>query len=329
MNFGTTPFRSIPIALAGAVAAILSLADCAWAARPSSRNAKSLSSQVKKEQTSTRSETMPKVAKKAPVAPDPAKDAPRASAGTPAVESVSSMDGDQEIIVETVRGFTPSTEKIPPSAKLVQFWGIVLADAPFFTEEGKRCDEKLPGGSLVEQIGSVRSSKGEMAKIYYWNGAVWKGVCLVSTADLVRFEGGRSEVDAEGVDDLRTYYMLVSALERRKAELIRLEASKNPFYADLKALSSSYNSNEKTIKKLTVGRDGAKGAKRAKLADELRRLEVQVQRQKIQIKELSSRYENWKTEHGDVEINVDADSECAAIQAKMAAIKPGLASFGL
>ena len=336
MHANTTPFRSLLVAsflLAGIASPFCE--EC-QAARPSSRNVKSLRSQLKKPEKPAEPKkndcdpaavALPKIAETNAPLPPPVTVPPE---NMEQVSSTSIMDGDQEIIVQTVRGFTPSTKTIPASGPIVQFWGIALVDCPLFEQTGKRSSETLDGGSLIEQISALQSSRGEMAKIKIWNGTSWGGEYLVSTADLVRFQGGRDDVDAEGVEDLRTYYSLASQLEKRKVEVAQTAAGKNPHYDQLKALVTEFNANEEKVKRLTEQRDTTKGSRRTRLADELRRLEVQIQREKAQLKDVTAKFEAWKANHiNDVTPDYAADPVIKSIQGQMATIKPRLASFGL
>ena len=252
------------------------------------------------------------------------------SAPVEAAPSVPPAEEEEpEVIVETVRGYTPSTDTIRPSGPNIQYWGVTLKETALFEPDGKRREDKLAGGSLIEQVGGVKSSKGEMAKVRVWRGSAWAGVYLVSTADLIRFEGGREEVDAEGVADLCRYFSLSSRLERRKTELKQLAASKNPHYVELKSLATTYNANVEKAKRMTKERDHAKGAKRAQIADALRSLEIENKRVEIKVKALTKKYEAWKASHGVETVSFESDAQIRAIDAEMAKIKPKLTLFGI
>lgn len=252
----------------------------------------------------------------APVAPPPASAEP-AESPAPAV------------IVETVRGYTPSTDRIRSSGPGVEFWGVTLTEASLFEQNGKRREDKLPGGTLIEQIGSVQSSKGEMAKVRVWRGSAWTGIYLVSTADLVRFPGGREEVDADGVTDLCAYFALSARLDQRKDLLKQQAAGKSPHYAALKAAATEYNAFVDKAKRLTKERDQAKGAKRTQIADELRKLEISNKKLERKVQDLTKKYEAWKKTHGVEQVAFESDPRVQAISAEMAKIKPRLVNFGL
>ena len=119
------------------------------------------------------------------------------------------VDGERpaqaEVIVVTELGYTPSTQRIRASGTDITHWGVTLLQAPFFEKDGKRRAETLPGGTLVEQTAATSSSKGEMALCRFWRGSGWAGPFLVATADLVRFPGGRDEVDADELEVLLRY----------------------------------------------------------------------------------------------------------------------------
>ena len=59
--------------------------------------------------------------------------------------------------------------------------------------------------------GSTGSGRGRV-----WRGSSWSGPYLVATADLLRFSGGRDEVDADEFDVLLRYAGLNARAEARK-----------------------------------------------------------------------------------------------------------------
>ena len=168
-----------------------------------------------------------------------------------------------------------------------------------------------------------------MAKVRVWRGSAWAGTYLVSTADLIRFEGGREEVDAEGVTDLCDYFALSSRLEKRKNDLKQQAAGKNPHYFELKDAATTYNANVEKAKRLTKERDQAKGAKRAQIADVLRKLEIENKKHEVNIRALTKKYEAWKAAHGVETVAFDSDPQIKVLEEKMGKIKPRLAQFGI
>ena len=233
-----------------------------------------------------------------------------------------------EVIVENVRGYTPSTERIRASGSDVTYWGVTIVDTPFYDRDGKLRDEKLRGGTLIEQTGAKSSSKGEMAICRIWRNGNWAGSYLVSTADLIRFDGGREEVDADDVDLLCKYYGLSAAVDRRKEELVQKAALANPHYAELKRKATAYNEHKKRAEELTAKRDAAKGAERNKIIAELTQLKNAEAREAADVQSLTRKYEDWKKAHPST-VNPATDPICKGYLDKMAELKPKLSVFGL
>ncbi|MBQ6246855.1 MAG: hypothetical protein IJK04_08315 [Kiritimatiellae bacterium] len=245
----------------------------------------------------------------------------------PSNEQPDSQD-EPEVIVENVRGYTPSTERIRASGSDVTYWGVTIVDAPFYDRDGKRRDETIRGGTLIEQTGAKNSSKGEMAICRIWRNGNWAGSYLISTADLIRFDGGREEVDADDVDLLCKYYSYSAAVERRKEELTQKAAAANPHYAELKKKATAYNEHKKRAEELTAKRDSAKGAERNRIIAELTQLKNAEAREAAEVQSLTKKYEDWKKAHPS-RVNPATDPICKGYLDKMAELKPKLSVFGL
>ena len=240
----------------------------------------------------------------------------------------SGSQSEPEVIVENVRGYTPSTERIRASGSDVTYWGVTIVDASFYDRDGKLRDTKILGGTLIEQTGAKSSSKGEMAICRIWRNGNWAGSYLISTADLIRFDGGREEVDADDVDLLCKYYTFSAAVERRKEELTKKAAGANPHYAELKRKATAYNEHKKRAEELTQKRDSAKGAERNKIIAELTQLKNAEAREAAEVQSLTRKYEDWKKAHPSM-VNPAADPICKGYLDKMAELKPKLSVFGL
>ena len=238
--------------------------------------------------------------------------------------------GEPEVIVENVRGYTPSTERIRASGSDVTYWGVTIRDASFYDRDGKLRDDQVPGGTLIEQTAAKRSSKGEMAICRIWRGRNWAGSYLISTADLIRFDGGREEVDADDVDNLCRYYGLSAAVERRKEELVQKAASANPHYRELKAKAKAYNDHMKRAEELTAKRDQTKGAERSRIIAELTQLKNAEAREAAEVQSLTRKYEEWKKNHPSTSgADPSSDPVCKGYLRQMDELRPKLTVFGL
>ena len=231
--------------------------------------------------------------------------------------------------VVTPLGYTPSVQRIPASGADITHWGVTLQHAPFFEKDGKRRAEVLPGGTLVEQTDAMSSSKGEMALCRIWRGSGWAGPFLVATADLVRFPGGRDEVDADELEVLLRYAELNARAEERRKELTRLSVDANPHAAPLRRLKEAYDAARIEAERLTRERDTARDAERIRLGDELRRVKDQEPRMRRELESLARQYEAWKSSHAAPAAVPAQDAQLQAIQAQMQALRPRLGNFGL
>ena len=231
--------------------------------------------------------------------------------------------------VVTPLGYTPSVQRIPPSGADITHWGVTLQHAPFFEKDGKRRAEVLPGGTLVEQTDAMSSSKGEMALCRIWRGSGWAGPFLVATADLVRFPGGRDEVDADELEVLLRYAELNARAEERRKELTRLSVDANPHAAPLRRLKEAYDAARIEAERLTRERDTARDAERIRLGDELRRVKDQEPRMRRELESLARQYEAWKSSHAAPAAAPEQDAQLQAILAQMQALRPRLGNFGM
>lgn len=223
-----------------------------------------------------------------------------------------------------------SVDVIPPSAQNVISWAILCNDSAAFRETGKRIPAKAPGGHLVEISEGVHTTDGvEIARCKIWDGSKWFGPYLIRTSDLLMFKDGRDLVLASDVDNLLSYYRLNTRLVNRKAELDRINKSKNPYYARLRELSEKYNKSADRAKELVKIRDESQGAKRMKASEELRKLEIEQGRQKRELDKLVTLYNQWKQDNFRGEVDYDSDKEIISISEEMKALKPKVADFGV
>jgi hypothetical protein len=251
--------------------------------------------------------------------------------GAPQQASLPPPDASAEPppVVITERNYTPSTQRIRPSGDDTTHWGVTILDASHFEKDGKRREGNLPGGVLVEQITTTTSSKREFALCRVWRGQEWEGPYLIATADLVRFEGGRGEVDAEALDALCRYYSLNARLEARKSNLVRLAVDANPHAAPLRSLKQGYDEAAARAKQLTQMRDNASGAERIRIGDELRRLKETEPVLRKNLEALTQQYEQWKQSHSTAGVGPAQDSQIQALEVQMKALLPRLHVFGL
>lgn len=209
-------------------------------------------------------------------------------------------------------------------------WGVSVCNSPLFDATGKRLSEKMPAGSLFEQIGTSFAKNGEeLAKIRYWRGLAWSSPCLVSAYNLFRFEGTREGIDQDGISELCRYFTLLSALETRRGELSQAKYASNPFYEEFKCLATEYNAMSAKVAELTNLRDSQKGANRAKTADELRKYEVRETRAAQELKKIKIDYDAWNAEHASADVPTDSDPISQSLQREIDALKPRLEGFGI
>jgi hypothetical protein len=228
-----------------------------------------------------------------------------------------------------IAGYTPATQVIPSSGPDITHWGVALVDALVYERDGKRRDGTLPGGTLVEQTAVTTSSRGEMALCRIWRNSHWIGPYLISTADLIRFEGGRSEVAAEDFDSLARYAALNARIDARTKELQRSAVDANPHAAPLRQLKQRYDDAANRAKVLTQTRDNARGNARIDAGDELRKLKEDEVKMRRQLEALTRQYEEWKQRNATTPAAPERDSQVQALTAQMEALRPKLSNFGL
>lgn len=240
------------------------------------------------------------------------------------------QQGEQEVVVENVISYTPSTDRIPSSGPDVQFWGVAINDAQVYERDGRNRDSKIPGGTLVEVTKTSNSSRGEVALCRIRHNNNWVGPYLIATTELIRFEGGREEVDANDVEKLCAYYALNAKMQNRENELKLKVASANPHFAELKRKADQYNAHKKRAEELTAKRDSAKGPERSKIISELTQLKNTEAREASDVAALTKKYEDWKKSHPNAATaNVESDAVYMECKRRMEAMLPELAVFGL
>ncbi len=215
------------------------------------------------------------------------------------------LDVDREtlseapVVVETVTGFTPSTDTIPPSGAPISHWGIVVVDAAAYRQDGRRLANQVPGGTLVEQTDTVTTSKGEMALCKVWVDGRWDGPCLLPTADLWRVPGTRDNVSATDMHNLCRYFFIQGQIESRKARWRKRLLDSFPRSQELRRAYAEYETARKRSQELTAQRDEATGQARTDMANELRKLQAEAPRLQQRLKRLNEEYQAWKQARAD------------------------------
>lgn len=254
--------------------------------------------------------------------------APRPAPAAKQVVQYDDDDDEPEVIVENVTEYKPSTDVIRSSGTGVTHWGITVKETAVYSKDGKNL-KTVPGGTLIEQINSTKTDKGEMSYCKIWKDNVWSGPFLIAGADLIRFPGTREQTDANDVDKLCKYFSLVQQYENRKMEILKANASKNPYYKEFKEKAEAYNKNADRSAELTKQRDEAKGAKRTKLIAELSKLKQEEARQSSELSKIKAKYEDWKKKNSHGEFDYNSDPIFQKLGKQIYDLKFELSDFGI
>lgn len=231
---------------------------------------------------------------------------------------------------EIMAGQPLSLDSIPASPCKPIRWSVLSVDSPLFTKEGKRFEKKVPGGTLceIEKI-SFTSKREEMALSHLWNGEKWIGPVLLPTRALVMFEGTREGLAAEDVENLMEYCSINASLARRRAEIEREAVDANPYAAKLRELAEQNKAFSKQSAALVKERDAATGARRNAIADELRKIEIQVSKLNRELSEQVTLYNNWKAAHPAKIVNYTDDSKWKELEERLRDASAGIEMFDL
>lgn len=223
-----------------------------------------------------------------------------------------------------------SLDIIPQSEGNIIRWGVVRHDAGTFKPDGKRISKKAPAGTLIEIISAVMTKQGnEMANCSFWVGSTWSGPYLISSADLIMFDGTRDQVLASDVENLCRFYKLNGLLVNKKAAFEEKIKSENPHYESLKELATKNNEMADRVARLTKERDESTGGARIKAAEELRKLEVENTKLQQELKRKVSFYNDWKKEHSKGSESVENNADYKAVKRQMDEIRPLVRDFGV
>lgn len=232
--------------------------------------------------------------------------------------------------------FRAATADLPSSGSGVTHWGVTTVNAACYTLDGKRRDDSVAGGTIVELTGIKASSRGEMAICRIARpGGAWVGPYLLAASELVRFPGTRDRVDAALIPTLQRYFMLNAQIEaRRQALQPAPQEDNNPLLARARQALGDYRAAQQRAAELTSLRDRASGGERTRYADELRDLVAEQARLKEKLEDANAAYREWKVRHGGASTTVAAsaqpeDENMRAWQREMAALRPRLADLGL
>ncbi len=237
-------------------------------------------------------------------------------------QAMTNENGEVTILVTMM--FIPSIETIPQSESDILGWGVTMKETSINPIGEPKRKLKTEGGTLIE----ITRLEEYTAECKIWQNKSWQGPFSISLVDVLRFDGTRADVEAQSVVDLCYYYKLLYAAELRKKELTDIELQKNPHYLELRETGIAYRELEHRVKELTAQRDKATGAKRNKIADELRSLEVENTRLSKCLKETTEKYEKWKAAN-PINIDIEGDSIISRINEKLESVKPRIEGFGI
>lgn len=226
-------------------------------------------------------------------------------------------------------GYEASISAIPESAPSVACWGVTKDAARILTKTGARAGRRVPAGVLAEAIRVFQVDGGrQLAEVRLWLSERWTAPVCIETSDMLLFEGGRGAIGRREVDALCGYYRLKREMERRRLELDQAASSGNPYAARLREMATAYGEKAQKAEELIARRDAAKGAERTRIANELRRMEVETTRDEMDLKRQTALYNEWKAKHGE-KADYEADAEYRRIKAAFDECAAAVAPMGV
>jgi|GEM_PF-2334275 len=204
----------------------------------------------------------------------------------------------------------------PPSG-----WGIVKANSPYYSAEGKRLGE-VPGGSVFTYASVKTSSKNMVmeAKIKREDGA-WFGPFFLDVAEVVIFSGTLEDMPEELLADIQAYFSVKSKIARRKQFIEETEQAKNPHFASAKQAQEKYLESVKTANDLAARAEKQVGTAKSKTLDQLRALKYEQAKLQKASEEEAARYKGWKAANPVTPERFAADAELAALEEQLKKVR--------
>ncbi|MCL1920834.1 MAG: hypothetical protein FWG50_07115 [Kiritimatiellaeota bacterium] len=195
-------------------------------------------------------------------------------------------------------------------------WGIVKADAPCYSAEGKRLSN-APAGTVFTYSSVKNSSKNMVLEAKVEHNGAWKGPVFIDIADAIIFSGTLDEMPKDLLADVQAYFSVKSKIAQRRQAIEEAEYAKNPHYLSAKTTREKYLESMKSAEVLNAQAEKQVGLAKNKTLDQLRALKYEQTKLKDAADKEAAAYKKWKEANP---VNSDAfaaDKELAALEKQM------------
>lgn len=201
-------------------------------------------------------------------------------------------------------------------------WGVVKANAPYYSTEGKQLGV-IPGGTLFKYSAVKHTARTSLLVSHLKREDNWQGPYLLNCTTIAGYEGDPEKVDPQIVENLMLYFKYSDQAAARRQELRAQAHAANPHAAAMQQAEANYRKSVQRAAELQKESTTASGAQRQKLLDELRTIKYEQSRLKGQLDQAMTPYQQWNRAHEPTLATIEADPELRKVVALMqAAARP-------
>jgi len=203
-------------------------------------------------------------------------------------------------------------------------WGLTINHAaPVYSLKGKKLG-KLPPGKAINVLERKLKSKGEFL-ICTLEGKSDRKFVLRSR-DVITYKCDINAVSEEQRKLCLQQAKILGAISAREDTLKKAAAGRNPYAAEYKKALSDYKKFAAKSNALLEEYNNSTGARRMKVADELRLIKEKSAIVVESFNEIKNKYKGWKSKHGSATPNFDRDPKIKQLKQRLAAVEHKLAN---
>ncbi|MBR4171050.1 MAG: hypothetical protein IKR48_05310 [Kiritimatiellae bacterium] len=200
-------------------------------------------------------------------------------------------------------------------------WGITARETIRYSARGKNLGP-IPAATIFRFHKKIKSEDGNQlvsCSIIPGNPSETSLVALASTR---LFVGDPNRLSAKHRETMLAYYRLAGQIARRKEDLAREAAAKNPFFVAWSQARKNLRQHQAESRQLTAQRERASGDASMKLTEKLQKRRYDQAALEQKERAAYAQYADWKKKHPEATPDAEKDPKVEALRKQMTALEP-------
>jgi hypothetical protein len=218
----------------------------------------------------------------------------------------------------------PLVTPTPDAAPSEYGWGVTCdPETRIYNEDGKLLG-RVPPGSLLKVLDQKQTKEGDLiiCSIVLDGRKLTKAI--VRSSEAVLYPGNLSDTTEKVRSLCVRHAQILAEIENRKHQLRKEAAGNNPHASTYKQAYREYKEFAEKVNSTRKEYESSTGAKRMKIADELRELKVHESQIVSTYQTEKKKYTAWKRNNSSGPINVDADPKVQQMQKDLSQLEQQL-----